>query len=42
VTIELEDGVLVEDENTVTFVFANAYEGTTGFSIADVRILLGE
>jgi hypothetical protein len=42
VTIELEDGVLVEGENTVTFVFANAYEGTTGFSIVDVRILLGE
>jgi hypothetical protein len=40
VTIELEDGVLVEGENTITFVFANAYEGTTGFSIVDVRILL--
>jgi predicted TIM-barrel fold metal-dependent hydrolase len=42
VTIELEDGVLVEGENTITFVFANAYEGTTGFSIVDVRILLRE
>jgi len=42
VTIELEDGVLVEGENTITFIFANAYEGTTGFSIADVRILLRE
>ena len=42
VAIELEDGVLVEGENTITFVFANAYEGTTGFSIADVRILLRE
>ena len=42
VTIELEDGVLVEGENAITFVFANAYEGTTGFSIVDVRILLRE
>jgi hypothetical protein len=42
VTVELEDGVLVEGENTITFVFANDYEGTTGFSIVDVRILLRE
>ena len=42
VTIELEDGLLVEGENTITFVFANDYEGTTGFSIVDVRILLRE
>ena len=42
VTIDLENGVLVEGENTITFVFANAYEGTTGFSIVDVRILLRE
>ena len=42
VTIELEDGVLLACENTITFVFANAYEGTTGFSIVDVRILLRE
>ena len=42
VTIELEDGVLVEGENTITFIFANDFEGTTGFSIADVRILLRE
>jgi predicted TIM-barrel fold metal-dependent hydrolase len=42
VIIELEDGLLVEGENTITFVFANAYEGTTGFSIVDVRILLRE
>jgi hypothetical protein len=42
VTIELEDGLLVEGENTITFVFANAFEGTTGFSIVDVRILLRE
>jgi hypothetical protein len=40
VTIELEDGLLVNGENTITFVFANAFEGTTGFSIVDVRILL--
>jgi hypothetical protein len=42
VTIELEDGLLVEGENTVTFVFAEAFEGTTGFSILDVRFLLQE
>jgi hypothetical protein len=42
VTIELEDGVLKEGENTITFVFAEAFEGTTGFSILDVRILLRE
>jgi len=42
VIVELEDGVLVEGENTITFVFANDYEGTTGFSIVDVRILLRE
>lgn len=42
VTIELEDGVLVEGENTISFVFANDFEGTTGFSIVDVRILLRE
>ena len=42
VTIELEDGLLKEGENTVTFVFAEAFEGTTGFSILDVRILLRE
>jgi len=42
VTVELDDGVLVEGENTITFVFANDFEGTTGFSIVDVRILLRE
>ena len=42
VTIILENGVLIEGENTITFVFANDYEGTTGFSIVDVRILLRE
>jgi hypothetical protein len=40
VTIELEDGLLVEGENTVTFVFAEAFGGTTGFSILDVKFLL--
>jgi len=40
VTIELEDGLLVEGENTITFVFAEAFEGTTGFSIVDVKILM--
>jgi uncharacterized protein len=42
VTIELEDGLLKEGENTITFVFAEAFEGTTGFSILDVRFLLRE
>ena len=40
VTIKLKDGLLVEGENTITFVFANAFEGTTGFSIVDVKILM--
>jgi len=42
VTIELEDGLLKEGENTITFIFAEAFEGTTGFSIVDVRFLLRE
>jgi predicted TIM-barrel fold metal-dependent hydrolase len=42
VIVELDDGLLVEGENTITFIFANDYEGTTGFSIVDVRILLRE
>ena len=42
VTIELEEGVLQEGENTIVFVFAEAVGGTTGFSILDVRILLRE
>lgn len=29
VTIELEDGLLQEGENVITFVFAEAFEGTT-------------
>ncbi len=40
VTIELEEGLLKEGENTITFVFAEAVGGTTGFSILDVKILL--
>jgi predicted TIM-barrel fold metal-dependent hydrolase len=42
VTIELEDGLLKEGENSITFIFAEPFEGTTGFSIVDVRILLRE
>jgi hypothetical protein len=42
VTIELEDGLLMEGDNTITFVFANAFEGTTESSIVDVRNLLRE
>jgi predicted TIM-barrel fold metal-dependent hydrolase len=42
VIIELDGGVLDEGENTITFVFANDFEGTTGFSIVDVRVLLRE
>jgi hypothetical protein len=40
VTIELEKGLLKEGENTITFVFAEAVGGTTGFSILDVKIVL--
>jgi hypothetical protein len=40
VTIELEDGVLVEGENTISFVFADAVGETTGFSILDTHIIL--
>ena len=42
VTIELEEGLLKEGENTITFVFAEAVGGTTGFSILDVKIILRE
>ena len=42
VTIELEEGLLKEGENTIAFVFAEAVGGTTGFSILDVKILLRE
>ena len=40
VTIELEEGLLKEGENTITFVFAEAVGGTTGFSILDIKIVL--
>lgn len=40
VTIELEEGLLKEGENTITFLFAEAVGGTTGFSIHDLKILL--
>jgi predicted TIM-barrel fold metal-dependent hydrolase len=42
VTIELEEGLLKEGENSIAFVFAEAVGGTTGFSILDVKILLRE
>ena len=42
VTIELEEGLLREGENTIIFIFAEAVGGTTGFSILDVKILLRE
>jgi len=40
VTIELEEGLLKEGENTITFVFAEAVGGTTGFSIPSLKIIL--
>jgi predicted TIM-barrel fold metal-dependent hydrolase len=40
VTIELEDGMLKEGANTISFIFAEAVGGTTGFSILDVKVLL--
>jgi len=40
VTIELEPGVLKQGPNTVSFLFAEAVGGTTGFSIHDLKILL--
>jgi len=40
VTIELEDGLLKEGENTINFLFAEAVGGTTGFSIHNLKILL--
>ena len=42
VTIELKDGLLKEGENSIAFVFAEAFGGTTGFSILDVKFLLRE
>jgi hypothetical protein len=40
VTIELEEGLLVEGENMISFVFADAVGETTGFSILDTHIIL--
>lgn len=40
VTIELDAGVLKNGTNTVSFLFAEAVGGTSGFSIHDVKILL--
>ena len=40
VTIELEKGILKEGKNTVTFLFADAVGGTTGFSILGLKIKL--
>ncbi len=40
VTIELEKGILKEGKNTVTFLFADAVGGTTGFSILGLKIIL--
>jgi len=40
VTIELEKGILKEGNNTVTFLFADAVGGTTGFSILGLKIKL--
>jgi len=40
VTIELDKDVLTQGQNTVTFVFADAVGGTTGFSILGLKIIL--
>jgi len=40
VTIELDPGVLEQGTNTVSFLFAEAVGGTSGFSIHDLKILL--
>ena len=40
VTIEIEKGILKEGKNTVTFLFADAVGGTTGFSILGLKIML--
>jgi len=40
VTIELEEGLLIEGENMISFVFADAVGETTGFSILDTHIIL--
>jgi hypothetical protein len=40
VAIELDKGILKEGRNRLTFLFADAVGGTTGFSITRVKILL--
>ena len=40
VTIELEDGLLKEGENIISFLFAEAVGGTTGFSIQNLKLIL--
>ena len=40
VTVELDAGILKNGTNTVSFLFAEAVGGTSGFSIHDVKILL--
>jgi len=40
VTIELDAGILKNGTNTISFLFAEAVGGTSGFSIHDVKILL--
>jgi len=39
-TIELDNGILKEGENTVVFLFADSVGGTTGFSILGLKVLL--
>jgi hypothetical protein len=40
VTIELDKGILKEGRNHLTFIFADAVGGTTGYSITSAKILL--
>lgn len=40
ITIDLDKDVLRQGQNTVTFVFADAVGGTTGFSILGLKIIL--
>ena len=40
VTIELDNGILKEGENTVIFLFADSVGGTTGFSILGLKVML--
>ena len=40
VTVEFDPHILKEGKNSLSFLFADAIGGTTGFSITDVKILL--